>query len=401
MAKTIITLGVGGAGSRLALAFMDEVYASLSGPPTAADSPLFAVSTSGGILPRLILVDTDGRAGKAMADVATSGGRPFQVSSMYMTHGKDSASRSFGRAYQAHVDTRLAIVLDRVQRLIDKHPIDGFLVFHSLAGGTGSGLGAKLVEQLAAHHAKKSIVTVSLLPSVEAQGSPLDPINAALALARIRAKASMCLLADNDALIARCNSSDPGRLDRELARSVGSLGVLLQERTVDLASLQQQLVSAPMMPYVMVSRAVSKSTSMTGFADRIYSEDGALASYPKAALAKPITGAMLVFRGGAKANEVSPVQAAVQKRVVAGGGGLRSHIVSNNQAGFARALHAFSSHAGIGDLLNSRVLTPFENLRKHDALLAGVRDDGIEEAELTRAKTRLIESIKAYKTVGA
>jgi hypothetical protein len=58
------------------------------------------------------------------------------------------------------------LCLDRVRKLADNCTgLQGFLVFHAVGGGTGSGLGSLLLERLSVDYGKKSKLGFTIYPS--------------------------------------------------------------------------------------------------------------------------------------------------------------------------------------------------------------------------------------------
>jgi len=58
------------------------------------------------------------------------------------------------------------LCLDRVRKLADAcSGLQGFLVFNAVGGGTGSGLGALLLERLSVEYGKKSKLGFTIYPS--------------------------------------------------------------------------------------------------------------------------------------------------------------------------------------------------------------------------------------------
>ena len=57
-------------------------------------------------------------------------------------------------------------MLDRVRKLADNCTgLQGFLVFHAVGGGTGSGFGSLLLERLSVDYGKKSKLDFTVYPS--------------------------------------------------------------------------------------------------------------------------------------------------------------------------------------------------------------------------------------------
>lgn len=68
------------------------------------------------------------------------------------------------------------LTLDRIRKLTDRcRGLQGFLIFHSFGGGTGSGFSSLLMERLTADYPKKSKLTFSIYPApqVKKQHGPL------------------------------------------------------------------------------------------------------------------------------------------------------------------------------------------------------------------------------------
>ena len=78
--------------------------------------------------------------------------------------------------------------------------LQGFLITHSIGGGSGSGLGSLILERLRTAYPKKKIFTFSVAPSPLISDSAVEPYNAVLTLQRIRDNADAAVLLDNEAL---------------------------------------------------------------------------------------------------------------------------------------------------------------------------------------------------------
>lgn len=64
--------------------------------------------------------------------------------------------------------------------------IQGFMMLHSIAGGTGSGLGSFLLEALNDRYPKKLIQTYSVFPNnIETSDVVVQPYNSMLSLKRL------------------------------------------------------------------------------------------------------------------------------------------------------------------------------------------------------------------------
>jgi tubulin alpha len=76
---------------------------------------------------------------------------------------------------------KIDIILDKVRRLADNCTgLQGFFVFHSFGGGTGSGLGALLLEHLSTDYGKKSKLEFCVYPAPQLANSVVEPYNSVL-----------------------------------------------------------------------------------------------------------------------------------------------------------------------------------------------------------------------------
>jgi hypothetical protein len=87
----------------------------------------------------------------------------------------------------------------RRRRRKDQVP-QGFLLTHSIGGGSGSGLGSLILERLRQAYPKKKIFTFSVAPSPVISDSAVEPYNAILTLQRILDNADAAVMLDNEAL---------------------------------------------------------------------------------------------------------------------------------------------------------------------------------------------------------
>lgn len=74
-----------------------------------------------------------------------------------LVSGKEDAANNYARGHYTVGKELIDTVLDRLRRLADAcSGLQGFFVFHSFGGGTGSGFGALLLERLSQDYGKKS-----------------------------------------------------------------------------------------------------------------------------------------------------------------------------------------------------------------------------------------------------
>merc|ERR1712136_77363 len=72
-------------------------------------------------------------------------------------------------------------VLDCIRKLADACTgLQGFLIFHSFGGGTGSGLTSLLMERLSVDYGKKSKLEFSVYPAPQISSAVVEPYNSIL-----------------------------------------------------------------------------------------------------------------------------------------------------------------------------------------------------------------------------
>jgi tubulin gamma len=78
--------------------------------------------------------------------------------------------------------------------------LQGFMLMHSIAGGTGSGFGSFLLERLNDKFPKKLIQTYSVFPNASEGDVVVQPYNSLLTLKRLTNHADSVVVLDNGAL---------------------------------------------------------------------------------------------------------------------------------------------------------------------------------------------------------
>lgn len=76
--------------------------------------------------------------------------------------------------------------------------LEGFVLTHSIAGGTGSGFGSYLLERLNDRYPKKLIQTYSVFPNES--DVVISPYNCLLSMKRLTLNADAVVVIDNTAL---------------------------------------------------------------------------------------------------------------------------------------------------------------------------------------------------------
>ena len=93
------------------------------------------------------------------------------------------------------------VTLDRIRRMADNASgLQGFLVFHSFGGGTGSGFASLLMERLSVDYGKKSKLGFSIYPAPQVSTAIVEPYNAVLYTHTTLEHCDCAFLVDNQVL---------------------------------------------------------------------------------------------------------------------------------------------------------------------------------------------------------
>ncbi|ENN78723.1 hypothetical protein YQE_04815, partial [Dendroctonus ponderosae] len=97
------------------------------------------------------------------------------------------------------------VVLDRLRKLADQCTgLQGFLVFHSFGGGTGSGFTSLLMERLSVDYGKKSKLEFSIYPAPQVSTAVVEPYNSILTTHTTLEHSDCSFMVDNEAIYDIC-----------------------------------------------------------------------------------------------------------------------------------------------------------------------------------------------------
>ena len=100
------------------------------------------------------------------------------------------------------------VVLRKANSPIDNcSGLQGFLVFHSFGGGTGSGFGALLMERLSVDYGKKCKLEFSVYPAPQVSTSVVEPYNSILTTHTTLEQSDCSFMVDNEAIYDICRRS--------------------------------------------------------------------------------------------------------------------------------------------------------------------------------------------------
>ena len=182
-----------------------------------------------------------------------------------MITGREDASNNYARGHYTVGKEMIDEVLDKVRRVADNCAgLQGFLVFHSFGGGTGSGFGALLMERLSVDYGKKSKLEFCVYPAPQNATSVVEPYNSILTTHTTLEHSDCSFMVDNEAIYDICRRNlgieRPGydNLNRLVAQVVSSITASLRfdgSLNVDLNEFQTNLVPYPRIHFPLVAYA--------------------------------------------------------------------------------------------------------------------------------------------------
>ncbi|KAH9972949.1 tubulin alpha-1B chain [Lactifluus volemus] len=212
-------------------------------------STFFSETGSGKYVPRSLYVDLEPGV---INEVKTGPMRAlFHPESMIT--GKEDAANNYARGHYT------------IRRLADNcGGLQGFFVFHSFGGGTGSGFGALLLERLSTDYGKKSKLEFCVYPAPQLSSSVVEPYNSVLTTHTTLEHADCSFMVDNEAIYDICKNrlgvAQPSftNLNRLIAQVVSSITASLRfdgSLNVDLNEFQTNLVPFPRIHFPLATYA--------------------------------------------------------------------------------------------------------------------------------------------------
>lgn len=225
-------------------------------------STFFSETGSGHYVPRAIMADLE----PSVVDEIRRGQYKDLFHPEQLITGKEDAANNYARGHYTVGKTIIEPVLDRIRRIADNcSGLQGFLVFHSFGGGTGSGFTSLLMERLALDYgSKKSKLEFSVYPAPQVSTSVVEPYNSVLTTHTTLENSDCAFMVDNEAIYDICQSNlGVGRpsysnLNRLISQVVSSITASLRfegSLNVDLNEFQTNLVPYPRIHFPLVSYA--------------------------------------------------------------------------------------------------------------------------------------------------
>uniref|UniRef100_A0A3B3ZQB4 Tubulin alpha chain n=1 Tax=Periophthalmus magnuspinnatus TaxID=409849 RepID=A0A3B3ZQB4_9GOBI len=222
---------------------------SLCSPDNFSFNTFFYETGAGKQVPRGVLVDLE----PTVVDGVRSGAYRQLFHPDQLISGKEDAANNYARGYDLGQGI-IQSVMDQIRKLSEQcSALQGFLLFHSFGGGTGSGFTSLLMELL-----------FVIYPSPQLSTAIVEPYNSILTTHTNMDYSNCAFMMDNEALYNICqrNLNIPrlmySNLNRLLSQQVSNITASLRFSGVlnfNLADLLTNLVPYPRIHFPLTSMA--------------------------------------------------------------------------------------------------------------------------------------------------
>ncbi|ELW54983.1 Tubulin gamma-1 chain [Tupaia chinensis] len=215
MPREIITLQLGQCGNQIGFEFWKQLCAEHGISPegiveefategTDRKDVFFSQADDEHYIPRAVLLDLEPRVIHCILNSPYA--KLYNPENIYLSeHGGGAGNNwasGFSQGEKIHED-----IFDIIDREADgSDSLEGFVLCHSIAGGTGSGLGSYLLERLNDRYPKKLVQTYSVFPNQDEMSDVVvQPYNSLLTLKRLTQNAD-CVDEMSDVVVQPYNS---------------------------------------------------------------------------------------------------------------------------------------------------------------------------------------------------
>ncbi|XP_078390305.1 tubulin alpha-1C chain-like [Cetorhinus maximus] len=280
-------------------------------------STFFSETGAGKHVPRAVFIDLEPTV---IDEVRTGTYRQLFHPEQLIT-GKEDAANNYARGHCSIGKEIVDLVLDRIRKLADQCAgLQGFLIFHSFGGGTGSGFTSLLMERLSVDYGKKSKLEFSVYPAPQISTAVVEPYNSVLVTHCTLEHSDCAFMVDNEAIYDVCRRNleikQPTytNLNRLVAQVVSSITASLRfEGTlnVDLAEFQTNLVPYPRIHFPLVTYAplISKEVQYNNHHNTLKITKSCFKTGSQMVKCEPHQGkymaCCMLYRGDVQAKEVN------------------------------------------------------------------------------------------------
>jgi len=385
----------------------------------------FSETSSGKHVPRAVYVDLE----PTVIDSVRMGTYRGLYHPDQLVTGKEDAANNYARGHYTVGKELLDTTMDKIRKLTDGcGGLQGFLVYHATGGGTGSGMGALILERLSVDYGRKCKLNFVVTPAPAIASGVVEPYNSVLSTHTLLEHCDVTFAFDNEALYDIAKSTleleSPSylNLNRLIAQVTSSLTASLRfdgALNVDLNEFQTNLVPYPRVHFMLQSYAPLVQAQKAAAEENTVAECTNMVFEPTSLMTKcdPRHGkymsCCLMFRGDVTPKDVNNAVATTKgKRTIQfvdwAPTGIKvginyqppTVVPGGDLAAVQRSLCMVSNTTAVAEAL-SRIDHKFDLMYAKRAFVHWYVGEGMEEGEFSEAREDLAALEKDYEEVGA
>ncbi|XP_026764322.2 tubulin beta chain-like [Galleria mellonella] len=364
-------------------------------------------------VPRAVLVDLE--PGTMDAIRAGPFGQIFRPDNIVF--GGTGAGNNWAKGHYTEGAGLLEVVLDVVRKEAEGCDcLQGFQVVHSLGGGTGSGMGTLLLDNLSEEYPDRIMVTYSVVPSPKVSDTVVEPYNATLSLNQLIESSNQSYCIDNEALYDICfrtlklMTPTYGDLNHLVSATMSGVTTCLRfpgQLNADLRKLAVNMVPFPRLHFFMpgfaplTSRGNQKyrALSVPELTQQMFDAKNMMAA------CDPRHGRYLtvaaVFRGRMSMKEVDEQMLNIQKKnkdffVEWIPHNVKTAVCDIPPRGLKMSATFIGNTTAIQEIFK-RISEQFTSMFRRKAFIHWYTGEGMDEADFTEADNNLSDLISEYQ----
>jgi tubulin beta len=334
-----------------------------------------------------------------------------------MVFGNNGAGNNWAKGHYTEGAELVESVLDRVRQEIEQcDSPQGFQIFHSLGGGTGSGMGTLLLLKIRDGYPDRITTTYSVFPSPKVSDTVVEPYNAVLSSHQLLENSDETFIIDNEALyninhnILKNKQPTYSELNQLIAQSTCGVTASLRfpgKLNGDLRKLGVNLVPFPRLHFFLVSQAPLTSAKTSSKVKLTVQEltTQAYSARNFFSNVKPDDGKFLAasfcFRGGMNTADVDENMDKLQNKQADDfvewiPNNIKSSIVETPPVTSTMSATFIANTTALKGIFQ-RLATQFGAMYRRKAFLHWYKGEGMDEMEFQEADKNVRDLITEYQ----